>query len=40
MPNFIHELLSLVEARPLTSVGVAIATVLYMRLMLSGPRSY
>lgn len=40
MPNFIHELLSLVEARPLTSVAVAIATVLYMRLMLSGPRSY
>ncbi|WP_293360437.1 hypothetical protein [Phenylobacterium sp.] len=40
MPNFIHELLLLVEARPLTSVGVAIGAVLYMRLMLSGPRSY
>jgi hypothetical protein len=39
MPSWMHELLQLVEDRPLTSVGVAIATVLYMRLMMSGPRA-
>ena len=40
MPQLIHELLQVVEARPLTSVAVAIATVLYIRLMLSGPRAH
>lgn len=40
MPHMVQELLQVVEARPLTSVAVAIATILYMRLMLSGPRVY
>jgi len=40
MPHFVQELLSLVEARPMTSVAVAIAAVLYMRLMMSGPRAH
>ena len=40
MPHLVHELLQVVEARPLTSVAVAIASILYMRLMLSGPRMY
>jgi hypothetical protein len=40
MPHFVHELLSLVEARPMTSVAVAIAAVWYMRLMMSGPRAH
>jgi len=40
MPHFVHELLSLVEARPVTSVGAAIAAILYMRLMMSGPRAH
>jgi hypothetical protein len=40
MPYFVHELLSLVEARPMASVAVAIAIVLYMRLMMSGPRAH
>ncbi len=40
MPYFVNEILSLVEAQPLASVGVAIATVLYVRLMMSGPRIY
>jgi len=40
MPYFVHELLSVVGARPLTSVVIAIAAVLYMRLMMSGPRAH
>jgi len=40
MPHLVQELLQVVEARPLTSVVVAIATILYMRLMLSGPRAH
>jgi hypothetical protein len=40
MPHAFYELLSLVEARPMESVAVAIATILYMRLMLSGPRAH
>lgn len=39
MPHLVQELLSVVEARPLTSLMVAIAAILYMRLMLSGPRT-
>lgn len=40
MPHFVTELLLLVEAQPLASVGVAIAAVLYVRLMMSGPRMH
>ena len=40
MPYFVQELLSLVEARPMASVAVAIAVVLYLRLMLSGPHAH
>jgi hypothetical protein len=40
MPYFVHELLSVVEARPLTSAAIIIATILYMRLMMSGPRAH
>ncbi|MDZ4372309.1 MAG: hypothetical protein U1C74_12900 [Phenylobacterium sp.] len=40
MPTFIHQILDLVEARPLTSLIVLIAAVLYIRLMTSNPRAY
>lgn len=40
MPQMIHELMSLVEARPMESVAVAAAAILYMRLMMSGPRAH
>lgn len=35
-----HELLSLVAARPMESVAVTAAAILYMRLMMSGPRAH
>jgi hypothetical protein len=40
MPHVFYDLLSLVEARPMESVAVTIAAILYMRLMMSGPRAH
>ena len=40
MPYFVLELLSVVEARPLTCLASAIAAILYMRLMMSGPHAH
>lgn len=38
MPQMLHDLLRLIEARPLTSAAVAILAALYIQLMTSGPR--
>lgn len=38
MPEIARQALDLFEARPLTCVGVAIAVILYLNLMMSGPR--
>lgn len=40
MPEPVHQLISLIEARPFVSAAVLIATILYVRLMMSGPRVY
>lgn len=37
MPDVLRHLIDLVEARPMTSVGVAIAVILYLQLMMSDP---
>ncbi|MEW5685799.1 MAG: hypothetical protein AB1942_12850 [Pseudomonadota bacterium] len=37
MPDMVRQLIELVEARPLMSLGVAIVVVLYMQLMFSDP---
>lgn len=38
MLHVFNDLISLALARPIESAAVAIAVVLYMRLMMSGPR--
>lgn len=38
MPSILHDLLKLIEARPLPSVAALIAAALYIQLMTSGPR--
>lgn len=38
MPEPLRQLVELIEARPLESMGGLLATFLYLRLMLSGPR--
>lgn len=38
MPEPARELLSLIEARPFSSMTALIAALLYLRLMTSGPR--
>lgn len=40
MLNWVFELLQLVEAKPITTAAVAVVVVLYMRLMMSGPRAH
>jgi hypothetical protein len=38
MPEPVRQLMGLIEARPFESMAALIATWLYLRLMLSGPR--
>lgn len=38
MPDMVRQLIALVEARPFESLGALLATFLYLRLMMSGPR--
>jgi hypothetical protein len=40
MLHWIYELIQLVEAKPLTTAAVAVVVVLYMNLMMSGPRAH
>jgi hypothetical protein len=40
MPEPLRQLVELAEARPFASIGCAIAAILYLRLMTSGPRVY
>jgi len=40
MPDAVRQLIDLMEARPFESMAALIATFLYARLMLSGPRMY
>lgn len=40
MPQIVHELMSWVEKRPMEAVAVAMAAILYLRLMMSGPRAH
>lgn len=40
MPEFVRQLIDLVEARPLTSALIFMAAILYVRFMASGPRTY
>jgi len=40
MPDVVRQLVDLVAARPMESMVAAMATFLYVRLMLSGPRVY
>jgi len=40
MPDLVRQLIHLVEARPFESMAAAMATFLYARLMLGGPRPY
>lgn len=38
MPEFVRQAVELFEARPMTCVACAIAVILYLNLMMSGPR--
>lgn len=40
MPEPVRLLIDLCEARPFASLAVAIASILYVRLMTGGPRVY
>jgi hypothetical protein len=40
MPLFVRQVIELAEARPLETLAAVIATILYLRLMMSGPRVY
>lgn len=40
MPDFVRQLIDLMEARPFESVGALIVAIWYWRLMASGPRYY
>jgi hypothetical protein len=40
MPDAVHQLISLMEARPFETMAAVIVTYLYLRLMMSGPRPY
>jgi hypothetical protein len=40
MPDAVRQLIHLVEARPFESMAALMATFLYLRLMMSGPRPY
>lgn len=40
MPEFVRHMIDVVEARPLTSALIAVAAILYLRFMMSGPRAY
>jgi hypothetical protein len=37
MPDIVRQVIELIEARPLASVGVVIVVLLYMQLMFSDP---
>jgi hypothetical protein len=37
MPDMVRQVIELLEARPLTSVGVGVVVILYMQLMFSDP---
>jgi hypothetical protein len=40
MPDTVHQLIALMEARPFESMAALMAAYLYLRLMMSGPRAY
>lgn len=40
MPGLVRQLVDLVEAKPFHAMGALIAAILYLRMMLSGPRYY
>lgn len=40
MPEFLRQVIDVVEARPLSSALILMAAILYIRFMASGPRAY
>ena len=40
MPELVWHVIDVVEARPLTCALIAVAAVLYLRFMMSGPRTH